>query len=124
MVYVIVPLPETVVLAGVRPEMSPDFVAVSTELLALVIVKTEKLFGLPFFDSDNVLGADRTHGGGVAEATGDGLGEAPADGEGDAPGEGLAEGSPSGGVVGLGDGEGDGDGLASSAGDGDGLERG
>ena len=109
----IVPLPETVVLAGVTELMSPVLVAVRIVLLALVIVNTEKDFGLEFLASVSVDGADKTHGGGVADATGEGLGEAAGEGEGDAAGDGLGDGSLPGEVVGLGDGEGDGDGLAS-----------
>ena len=90
--------------------MSPVLVAVITVLFALVIVTTEKVFGLLFLGSDNVEGADSTHTGGV----GDVAGEAPGEADGELPGDGLAS------TVGSGDGSAPGDGEGFSVGDGDG----
>lgn len=105
-----VPFPERVVLAGLTDEMSPVLVAVITVLFALVIVTTEKVFGLLFFGRVNVEGADSTHTGGVGDVPGDALGEA----DGELPGDGLAS------TVGSGDGSAPGEGEGFSVGDGDG----
>ena len=101
-----VPFPERVVLAGLTEEMSPVLVAVITVLFALVMVTTEKVFGLLFFGSDNVEGADRTHTGGVGDVPGEG------EAEGELPGDGLAS------TVGSGDGSAPGEGEGFSVGDG------
>lgn len=97
-------------LAGLTEVMSPVRLAVITVLLALVMVTTEKVLGLPFLGSDNVEGADRTHTGGV----GDGPGEAPGEAEGELPGDGLGS------TVGCGDGSAIGEGEGFAVGDGDG----
>ncbi len=104
------PFPESVVLTGLTELMSPVLVAVTTVLLALVIVTAAKVFGLAFFGNVNVDGADKTHTGGVAEADGDAPGY----------GEGEVEGDGSGSTVGFGDGPTVGAGDASPSGDGDG----
>ena len=85
-----VPLPETVVPAGVIPVMSPLVVAESSVELALVIDTPEKDFGLPFFDSVTLEGAVKVQ----TPPDGDAPGEAPGDAPGEAPGDGS--------VVGLG----------------------
>ena len=90
--------------------MSPVLLAVITVLFAFVMVTTEKVFGLPFFGSDNVEGADSTHTGGV----GDVAGEAPGEADGELPGDGLAA------TVGSGDGSAPGEGEGFAVGDGDG----
>ena len=105
-----VPFPERVVLVGLTDVMSPVLPAVMTVLFALVMVTTEKVFGLLFFGSDNVDGADSTHTGGV----GDVPGEAPGEADGELPGDGLAS------TVGSGDGSVPGEGEGFSVGDGDG----
>lgn len=116
------PLPETVVLIGLTEVMSPALVAVITVLFAFVIVTTLNVLGLAFFGNDNVVGADKTHAGGVGEVPGD----APGEGEGEEPGDGLVS------AAGLGDGlvpgeavgsvpaEGDGDASGFVVGDGEG----
>lgn len=105
-----VPLPESVVLAGLTELMSPVRLAVITVLLAFVMVTTAKVFGLEFFGIDKVDGADSTHTGGVPEVSGDEPGVA----DGEAPGDGLSV------TVGDGDGSVPGEGDASWPGDGDG----
>ena len=90
--------------------MSPLLVAVITVLFALVIVTTEKVFGLLFLGSDNVEGADSTHTGGV----GDVAGEAPGEADGELPGDGPGS------TVGCGDGSAPGEGEGFAVGDGDG----
>jgi hypothetical protein len=52
------------------PEMSPLFVAVKTVLLALVMVTTENVLGLPFLGNESVAGADKVHGTGVGVGVG------------------------------------------------------
>jgi len=69
-VYEIVPFPETVVMTGETDVMSPDLVAVRRVLFALVMVTTEKVFGLPFFASVRVAGADKVQGAGVGVGVG------------------------------------------------------
>lgn len=117
-----VPFPERVVLAGLTEEMSPALLAVITVLFALVIVTTEKVFGLLFFGSDNVEGADRTHTGGV----GDGTGETPGEADGELPGDGLGstEGCGDGSAPGEGEGFSEGEGDGDVSGDGMGLADG
>ena len=93
------PLPDTVVVAGVIAEMSPLNVAESTVELALVIDTPEKDLGLAFFASDRVVGAVKVQtppedGDDPGLADGDDEGEAPGDAPGDALGLGF--------VVGLG----------------------
>jgi hypothetical protein len=104
-----VPFPDTVVVVGETDVMSPLFVAVITVLFALVMVTTEKDFGLPFFGNDRLEGADNTHAG----CTGDAEGEEPGDGDGEVVG------SVSGSVSGSGGGSSDG-GVSGSSSDGGG----
>ncbi len=122
MVYEMVPFPDTVVLAGVTDVMSPLLVAVITVLLALVMVTTEKVFGLPFFGNDKVDGADKTQTGGVGEVAGDTDGEG--DGEVEGDGLGSLSGSGDGSCPGDGDGSPSGDGEGDSSGDGLGVADG
>ena len=70
-VYEMVPLPESVVLAGVNDVISPVREAVINVLLAFVIVTTAKVLGLPFLGNDKVEGADKTQTGGVGDVPGD-----------------------------------------------------
>ena len=90
--------------------MSPLLLAVIVVWFALVMVTTEKVFGLLFFGNSRVEGADSTHTGGVGDVPAEALGE----GEGEPPGEGLAS------TVGLGDGSVPGEGEGPAVGDGDG----
>ena len=115
-------MPDSIVLAGLTELMSPVLPAVITVLFALVMVTTEKVFGLPFFGSDNVEGADSTQTGGVGEVDAEALGE----GEGELPGDGLAStvGSGEGSVPGEGKGSAVGDGYGDVSGDGLGLAEG
>ena len=107
------------VLTGLIELMSPVFVAVSTVLFALVMVTPANVSGLLFLGNDNVEGADKTHTGGVGEASADTDG----DGEGDVPGDGLGstEGSGDGPAVGEGAGSPSGEGDGDVSGDGLGL---
>ena len=109
-------------LAGLTEEMSPALVAVITVLFALVMVTTEKDFGLLFLGSVNVEGADSTHTGGVGDVTG----EAPGEADGELPGDGLGAtvGSGEGSVPGEGDGFSPGDGDGDVSGEGLGLADG
>ena len=75
-----VPLPESVVVAGLTEVISPVLLAVITVLFALVMVTTEKVSGLAFLGSVNVEGADSTHTGGVGDVPGEADGELPGDG--------------------------------------------
>ena len=107
------PFPDTVVLVGERVEISPDFVAVTVTLTALVIV-TEITCGLLFLRNVTDVGALIEQPTGVGDGDGDPLGE----GEGEAEGDGDGVGDPLG--VGEGEGVGDGDGVGEAEGLGDG----
>src|SRR5687767_15182928 len=117
-----VPFPDSVVLTGLTEEMSPVLDAVITVLFALVMVTTEKVFGLLFLGSDNVEGADSTHTGGVGDASCEALGE----GDGELPGDGLAStvGSGDGSAAGEGEGPAVGEGYGDVSGEGLGLAEG
>ena len=87
------PFPDTVVLVGERVEISPDFVAVTVTLTALVIV-TEITCGLLFLRNVTDVGALIEQPTGVGDGDGDGVGEAEGLGDGEALGlgDGLAPG--------------------------------